>query len=556
MKSSKWMIGLVAVVLMLALAPNSFAQIQIQLFNTPSAGEITTNHNAQTADPTSPGAGLLVSGQLIAASSLTTTQLTLTFPGPITSSASALDGTIAGVGVVIPRVPSTNDAIRIEGATGLFASVTAVASVNYWGGTITVTLPGFPPPAGNSISGSFRISGIRLDLENRSAPLNVTGATLSSSANNYIAPTSLPTLISAVGAGIGSFTQATLSGATNLGTALMFANQSVTAAADGTASILITEGFASAWRTATQTATTGLGTDVPNGSNILLTIAGIPAGITAALSRTCVGSTTACATTTVALTSAALTSAAPTTTISFLTTDMTAVESLSYALIFTGPPTTVPMATGSITLAATMTPNSTTGLTGSGAGGGVPTTSGGLPRFETSSTTITVGVITPATTTMLAPFVAKVGTTFDTGLAIANTTLDPFTTGGATPSGGTIIFDLFPRLITGTTGGAGTRTTITTSASVRPGGNGGGLDAAGSLAAGGTWSATLSELQTAGSITGDFIGYIFIQTNFVDAHGVAYIIQNGVVTSAVPLLVLQPPLAQDRDTTTAEVLGF
>lgn len=551
MKSSKWMIGLVAVVLMLALAPSSYAQIQIQLFNTPSSQEISTNRHANTADITSTGAGILVSGSLVAASSLTTTDLVLTFPAPITSGATLL----SRAGAII-SVPSTNDGIRIEGATGLFAAVSAIASVNYAGGTITVALPGFPPPVGNSISGSFRITGVRLDVNSKTAPLAITSASLSSSANNYIAPSALPTLISALGSGINTFTQGTVAGGNNLGTALMFSNQSSATPADQFASIAITEGFASAWRSATQTATTGVGTDLTNGSNILLTISGIPSGVTAALSR--VNVCPACTqiaggAPTVTLTAATLSSTTTTTVVSFTSTDLNAIETLAWDLTFSGVPATVPLTAGSITMTANMTPNGT-GLTA-----GLPTNTSGYPRFLSSPTaTVTVGTITSATTTLLAPFALRGGTRYDTGLAIANTTKDPFTTGGATQASGTLRFDLFPRTISGTTGAAGTQTTITTSGTVRPGTNGGGLDATGNLPAGGMWTATLSELMAAASpaVTGDFTGYIFIQANFVDAHGVSYILDNGNVSGTVPLLVLPPPAATSRNTSTQESLSF
>ncbi len=553
MKSSKWMIGLVAVVLVLALAPSSFAQIQVQLFNTPSSAEIATNHHANTADVSSPGAGLLISGQLIAASSLTTTSLVLTFPGPITSSPVALDGTIAG-SLVLPIAPSTNDGIRIEGATGLFAAVTAVASVNYAGGTITVTLPGFPPPAGNSISGSFRITGIRMDVNGKAAPLSLTSAALSSSANNYIGPSSLPTLISAVGAGLASFTQGTIAGATDNGTALMFAN-APGAPADALASIKLSEGFAAAWRSASQTATTGVGADISNGSNIKLTIAGLPAGITATLSQVFVGNPATypgiALTNAGAMTSATTTS--NTTTISFTgapAPDLTAVENLAFDVVLTGVPSgTLPLASAPMTLTATMAPASSTGGT---------SLTNGYPRFTQADLgPVTIGSVASATTTMLIPFSARVGSLYDTGIAIANTTLDPFTgAGGATAGSGNMTFNLFPRLISGTAGGPGTQTTIATSAIVRPGANGGGLDANGNLLAGGTWAATLSELMTAGSVTGDFIGYIFIQANFIDAHGISYIIENGHIAGTVPILVLKPPLATSRNVVDVETLGF
>src|SRR5438552_7051574 len=53
---SKLVFGLLATMLVLALAPSSFAQIQIQLFSAPSAQEVQTIKNAQTADPNSSGA--------------------------------------------------------------------------------------------------------------------------------------------------------------------------------------------------------------------------------------------------------------------------------------------------------------------------------------------------------------------------------------------------------------------------------------------------------------------------------------------------------------------
>src|SRR4051812_41796883 len=89
MKSSKWILGLMVAVLVLALAPSSFAQVNIQIFNTPSPGEIATNHNAQTSDPSSVGNGILVSGALIANSPLTATSLIFTFPATITTTNAA-----------------------------------------------------------------------------------------------------------------------------------------------------------------------------------------------------------------------------------------------------------------------------------------------------------------------------------------------------------------------------------------------------------------------------------------------------------------------------------
>jgi hypothetical protein len=550
MKSSKWMIGLTAIVLMLALAPSSFAQIQILINNTPSSGEITTARHANTADVTSPGAGVLVSGSLIASSTLTTTDLTLTFPAPITSGATALSRT-----GTVTNVPSAADGIRIEGATGLFAAVSAVATVNYSAGTITVVLPGFPPPTGNvGQSGSFRITGVRLDINGKSAPLAITNAQLSSSANNYLPPTSLPTLISSVGAGLASFAGGTASGGTSLGTATIFANQSSGTPADATASVVLTEGFASAWRTATQNATTGSGPDITNGSNILLTIAGLPSGITATLSRVVIAANTNPG---IALTSSALTSAATTTTISFTSTDLSSVESLAFDVIlsYTGA-VTVPVTATSFTLSAKMTPDTASSVIS----GGVPTA--GVVKFNTASLgPVTISTTIQNTSSLLLPYFAKTSSgsvVYETGVAVSNTTKDPFTTGSATAASGTARVDLFPRA-GGAAGGAGTQTTIQTSASVRPGA---GLDASGNIVGGSTWTFTIGDLLAAASpavtvdATTGYIGYAFLQTNFVDAHGLAYLLENGRVVGTVPLLVVPPPATTNRNTAGAESLSF
>src|SRR5437899_4773655 len=100
---SRLMTGLLAVLVVLALTPNSFAQVSITVTPNVSAGEIQTNRAAQTATTGSSGAGVLITGQLIANSPLTTTTLRLAYPSPITSS----------VGAVGTSGVPTNDPVRI-----------------------------------------------------------------------------------------------------------------------------------------------------------------------------------------------------------------------------------------------------------------------------------------------------------------------------------------------------------------------------------------------------------------------------------------------------------
>src|SRR5438105_461715 len=82
---SKWMSGLLALVVVLVLAPASFAQVSISIATDASAGEIQTNHHAMTAKP-NPGDGITIIGSLQNNSNLSTTQLILSFPVPITNS--------------------------------------------------------------------------------------------------------------------------------------------------------------------------------------------------------------------------------------------------------------------------------------------------------------------------------------------------------------------------------------------------------------------------------------------------------------------------------------
>lgn len=545
MKSSKWMIGLVAVVLMLTLTPSSFAQVQIELFNTPSPREIETSRNAVTADPFSPGAGLLVSGQLLANSSLTTTDLRLTFPASITTGIA--DPSFA---TAAANDPSALEAIRIEGAIGLFASAT-ISTINFSAGTITLTLPGFPPPAGNTQSGSFRISGVRLDLSGRAAPLSLTSATLSSNANNYIAPSSMPSLISSFGAGISGMAlgaSGTFSLFTTPGSPII----------DATASIVISEGFASAWRTSTQNTTSGNSTGV-NGTNIRLTIAGMPAGVTATLTPSGASATVPGTT----LSSATLTSGTLTTTITLTSTDMNVSETIPIAIAITGSPTGTLAAGAVITLTASLAPNPS-GTTGSAVlqtTGGEAGTPGftGFPKYtaaEIPSGGLVIGSTIAAKTTMLLPYVVRIGTAFDTGIAIANTTKDPFTTGAAVETDGPISFYLFPRT------GAGVGTEAAASTSAVPS-LGTGVNSVGTVLAGGTWTGLLSQIMAAATpaTTGDFVGYVFVETNFLNAHGVAYLIQGTTITSGLPILLLQQPAVTARNAAPGagsfvESLGF
>jgi hypothetical protein len=186
------------------------------------------------------------------------------------------------------------------------------------------------------------------------------------------------------------------------------------------------------------------------------------------------------------------------------------------------------------------------------AGTGLPTETGGYPQFnEADVGPVTIVNIVPANTTLLIPF-AFVGGAFDTGIAIANTTADPFTSGGggATPKGGTLTFSFFPNNATGN--GAGAPFTLTTSSTATFTG----LSSDGTLAPGATMSTLLSQILAAAGHPGGYLGYIFVQCNFVDAHGAVTISDFKTYSLTSNVLVVPPPATVPRPSRNPESLDF
>jgi len=541
---SKMIFGLLAMTLILAFASASFAQINLQIFSSPSASESLNKRTAQTADPTSTGAGVTVSGGVIANAELTTTTLTLTYGAPITSSCGTGS---ASCTTGQPAVPA-QDPIRIVAATGLFANVT-IATIRYAAGTLDVVIPeckgggtqdatpganGVGFCSANTPSGSFRVVGVRNDVNGKTAPMTVT-ASLSNGGNNYILTRASDTTISALAAPIAPVTAATtIATVFTNGTPVL--NCATATLACGT--VKLTEGYASAWRPTGQP-----GNSTTNGLNagndqIVLTVAGLATGQTLIVTPT----------TSATLTLAAATgntfsgTAGGTTVLAWNVTasSLTAVETATFQFTVGGIGT-APLTPANVTVTAQMGPIGASALDANG----VPTLTGGYPLYANANAVgpLTVEAIIPAQTTMLIPF-ATFGGGYDTGIAIANTTADPFgvANGGATAQTGTVTLDFFPQLATG---GAGTASTLTTSATIRPVT---GLDATGSLPAGGSWTVLLSSLLPLATppITGSFTGYVFVRTNFLDAHGVFYPTNFAGFTAGAPMLVLPQPISTPR----------
>jgi hypothetical protein len=124
-----------------------------------------------------------------------------------------------------------------------------------------------------------------------------------------------------------------------------------------------------------------------------------------------------------------------------------------------------------------------------------PVGSSQIPNFVVgpSTTTSTVGTFTQCTTSLLFPFVTnQLG--FDTGIAIANTSSDPFGSNGATAQAGTCAINFYGA-------GAPSPSNVTTP----------------SVPSGTVYTAVLS------GIGAGFQGYLIAQCNFQYAHGFAFI---------------------------------
>jgi len=581
--------GLLAVLVMLALAPSLLAQVNITIASQPSPNEILTNHAAQTGDPSSVGSGITITGSVLSNAGLTTTVLAIAYPSTITSSpaSGSCDTSSSGTTTALPAANTagpgapgsfaTNpnvsacpggvippeDPIQVVAASGVFTGVSnANLRLNTNLKRIEIDLPGCPSTnATCGSSGAIRITGARVDMNGITAPVTATASLGNAGANNYQLSTTTFTVINGASAGIGSLAIGARSGQTNLGTGAIFTNRTVP---KGTASFIVTGGFAGAFRNRLQLSNSGnsLNNTLENSTQIRLTFNNIPSGVTLNLSLNgttaafciatgCNGVTSAGISSTTTVSSASASSNVVTLEMvspSLTTTPTIEVDISSISVTSTAAVTTP----SSISVTATMNPICTAAVDASG----TPTNANGYPCFnEVDVGPLTIVNILPTSTTMLMPY-AIMQPPFDTGIAIANTTADPFASSGgsATPTSGTVRLDFFP---TTGTGGAGTPFSLSTSSTVKPGA---GLSSDGTVAAGATWTVLLSALLPVATPpqTGNFTGYIFITANFLNAHGTATISDFRTYSLTANVLVLPPPSTTTRSTPAngAEALDF
>jgi hypothetical protein len=123
-----------------------------------------------------------------------------------------------------------------------------------------------------------------------------------------------------------------------------------------------------------------------------------------------------------------------------------------------------------------------------------------IPRFGPSGSPVGIFSISPCSCNLLFPFVTNIAG-FDTGIAIANTTADPFGTSAQT---GTVTLNYY-----GTTSGGGAAPPVAVSSAIT-----GGQEVIFTLSNGGNYGIPA---------TPGFEGYIIAQADFQFCHGFAFI---------------------------------
>jgi hypothetical protein len=161
-----------------------------------------------------------------------------------------------------------------------------------------------------------------------------------------------------------------------------------------------------------------------------------------------------------------------------------------------------------------------------------------IPSFAAGSSTVPVGFLsfTPCTTSLLFPFVTNVSG-FETGIAISNTTVDPF---GNTAQSGTCTLNFYG------TGGT----------NPKPGPAPNPNEGSGKPFAGGESYAFTLTSALAAAASGNpatFTGYVIAQCGFQNAHGFAYITYGFPGTSSDTMGYLA--LVLSRGSTLPESLG-
>jgi hypothetical protein len=564
MLKSKLVFGLIAVVMVLALAQTGFAQMSLTVFGNGNPRDTQTNRTAEVNDPTA-GNGIIINAEIIGDAAVSGGRLRFDWPGVVTNGETfpAADGirflsppTGIFTGMTASQILVDNDDGRVEinlpcggtaasGATGIVFASTGNSTMIIGGVRIDAVGRTAPVTAGVTTVGATGTAGVTAGL---GCPSSSAVGTINPV--NVILNTTSIESITALSPGIGSVAIGRGTNGDfeddlpdNNGTGTIFTSGDV---ADSQASFVVTEGHGRAWYDSAQLS----GATVLNDAGVRLVFNGVPDDVTLMISA--LTSNTDC---TADLDPTEVTSDDNEVEVTWsgadceFSTSTTTLDQLHVNIDDIIVDDADLSAGTNITVTAQMDP-----IGDALDNDDAVITTDGLPRFEDVTVgPVTVVTIIAASTNLLIPY-AVVLPPYDTGLSLANTTMDPFggsAGGGATPQSGGIRLDFYPR----SSSGVGTPFSLTTSSTVRPGV---GLSADGTLAAGGTWTALLSELLTAAGQTGGFTGYIFVRTDFLNAHGAPFVSDFRNFTSFSPMLVMPPPAIGGRldDDTQTESLGF
>jgi hypothetical protein len=509
------------VILVMGMATSAFAQLSCSVASTPVSRDTSTGHTEQAGD-------------LI---------FNCTGGGTATTAATITVG--YGITITNNTAHPPGRPIAITNVTGVFVGAApTVSSVSNGTGQVVISVPANAAAAG--ATGSFSLVGVLVSFNGTG--LTRLDANVSVSPGNGVLITAgqdTATVVTAVLPGLASATTTT--------TALYFSSSAGAVPGRGSFTFTVTENYIDMLRDTTQWPGS------TNDTNLLVTLSGMPAGstLTGCAATLSGGATTLSINGTPAAGAGATIAASGTGTGTMVITfdgptNLAVVETVSVTCTgFTAPGSSLPLSgtiTGTVTLAPTGSALSSTGTvltttTGTNVTTG-STTSGAVPRYQ--NTPLSLGTLlsfTPNTTTMIIPFamgdpaLSPAPGTFDTGIAIANTTADTvggasiFSAGGAVAQAGTITFTFFP-----SSGTAADRFSITTA----------------SVLAGGSYIANVSEILRAGGRTTSFTGYIIVVANFTNAHGTAFVYggnaANSRITSKTDLLVIPSPLVAPRST--------
>jgi hypothetical protein len=487
---------LIAAVMFFAFSVAASAQALLQVGSTP----VTTVASCGTAELT----GDVVFTTATSSQPVITGTITVNYGVPITN--------IAGLGITVNGGSAVGLVTNISGALTDLPAGRLVLQIT---------------PGATNIT-AIGVTGIRVNiagnptLTSLSAIVTATGNAFVGGQTSIVVVSSIASAIASVGTGVPSTALNNIS------------SVSPASSLPGTVQVAITEGFLNAW--------------VPN-SIVGVTFSAPPAGITLTVPATinATGGTNPAGFTFSTATGGA---AAPAP-----ITSLTAAAGLTVYYKLTTLGATSPVTSETLTVpvgvalsvgAVLPLPQSTASVTAVDMYpklGAFPDFAGSvIPQY--SGTTCQKGpvqilAIIAANTNLLIPY-ATTAAGYDTGLAIANTTTDPFTgTNSAVKQNGSITFVFYPQ--------TGTSFTYTTGATSP----GEGLTA-GVLNTGGLYTVLLSRLLTAASAPAAFSGYIVVTVNATNAHGQYFISDFSSFTNGALMPVLDPALRR----TAPEKLAF